>query len=112
MSFCLLPNKVYKTNPTNIGTVIFQAVNGNVNLYGTNVTKYKKLADGKVRLIIPEFSELIPIWDDLILQNTVVPMSCLCDWIGFISDNPDTRLWLNLGINTRITETDEYIIVD
>ena len=111
MSFCLLPNTVYKTNPTDIGTVIFQAVGGNINLFGTNVTKYKKLEDGKVRLIIPEFNELIPIWDDIILQDTVVPMSCLADWIGYTSDNPDTRLWLNMGINTRITPTDEYIIV-
>ena len=111
MSFCLLPNTVYKTNPTDIGTVIFQAVGGNINLFGTNVTKYKKLDDGKVRLLIPEFNELIPIWDDIILQDTVVPMSCLVDWIGYTSDNPDTRLWLNMGINTRITPTDEYIIV-
>lgn len=112
MSFCLLPNKVYKTSPMNIGMVIFQAVDGNATLYGTNVTKYKRMPDGKVRILIPEFSELIHIWDDIILKDTVVPMTCLCDWIGFTSDNPDTRLWLNLGINTRITETDEYIIVD
>ena len=48
MSFCLLPNKVYATNPTHMGTVIAQAVHGNALLYGTNVKKYKKTSDGVI----------------------------------------------------------------
>ena len=110
MSFRLLPNTVYKTNPTNIGTVIFQAVNGDVHLFGSNVTRYKRSKDGKVRVIIPEFNDLISIWDDTIIKDTVVPMSCLTDWIGFTAENDNVELWLNLGIDTKITETDEFVI--
>lgn len=108
MSFRLLPNKVYATNPTHVGTIIFQAVNGNAELFGTNVTHYTK-NDNKQRIIIPNFNELLPIWDDLILKDHFVPMTCLTAWIGFKTKEEGTELWLNQGINIRLTPTDDYI---
>nr|DAP54573.1 MAG TPA: PTH2-tRNA hydrolase, type 2 (PTH2) [Caudoviricetes sp.] len=109
MSFCLLPNKVYATNPTHMGTVIAQAVHGNVLLYGTNVKKYKKTSDGKVRVIIPNFSEMAVIRDDLLLENTFQPLTCLTSFIGFITKEEGTELWLNLGIDIKLTPAICYI---
>jgi hypothetical protein len=109
MSFCLLPNKVYATNPTHMGTVIAQAVNGNALLYGTNVKKYKRMTDGKVRIIIPDFSELHVIRDDLLLMNTFQPLTCLTSFIGFITKEEGTELWLNLGIDIKLTPAMYYV---
>lgn len=104
MGFRLFPNRVYATNATNLGVVIFQPVGGNIQLYGTNITKYDS-TNGKKRIIIPEFEELILIWDDWMQKDTVNPMNCLTSWIGFKSDNPDTEVWVNAGINETITPT-------
>lgn len=100
----LLPNKVYATNATNLGNVIMQAVNGDIQLYGTNITKYSSI-NGKKKIIIPKFEELIIIWDDLIQKNTVNPMNCLTSWIGFTSTEPTAEVWVNTGINENITPT-------
>lgn len=102
MGYCLKPNIVYATNETNLGTVIFQPVNGDIQLYGTNVTKYSNV-DGKKRLIIPEFNELIKIWDDLMQKDTVNPMNSLVSFIGFTSENPEAEVWVNTGINNKVT---------
>ena len=32
-------------------------------------------------------------------------MNCLTSWIAFEADNPDTELWVNTGINLRLTPT-------
>ena len=109
MSFCLLPHKVYATNPTHMGTVIAQAVHGNALLYGTNVKKYKKTSDGKVRVIIPDFSEMAIIRDDLLLENTFQPLTCLTSFIGFTILEEKTELWLNLGIDIKLTPVICYI---
>ena len=109
MSFCLLPNKVYATNPTPMGTVIAQAVNGNALLYGTNIKKYKRTSDVKVRVIIPDFSEMKIIRDDLLLQDTFQPLTCLTSFIGFITKEKVTELWLNLGIDIKLTPAIFYI---
>ena len=109
MSFCLLPNKVYATNPTHMGTVIAQAIHGNALLYGTNVKKYKKTSDGKVRVIIPNFSEMAVIHDDLLLENTFQPLTCLTSFIGFITKEEGTELWLNLGIDIKLTPAICYV---
>lgn len=109
MGFRLLPNKVYATNSTQMGVVIIQAVNGCAELYGSNITRYKN-DDGKMRLIIPEFNELLPIWDDILLKDTFTPMTCLTSFIGFTTKDEGTELWLNMGINERLTpcfEVDE-----
>lgn len=102
MGFKLLPNRVYATNPTNLGTISFQPVNGNAQLYGTNVTKYKNVNGDKL-LIIPDFSELIIIYDDWMHKDTVHPMSALTSFIGFKSDNPNAELWISSGIDVRVT---------
>ena len=112
MSFCLFPNKVYATNLTNLGQVIAQAVNGNALLYGTNVKKYKRTPDGKVRIIIPDFSELAVIRDDLILQDTFQPLACLTSFIGFMTKEEGTELWLNSGIDIKLTPAVYYIKED
>ena len=109
MSFCLFPNKVYATNPTHMGTVIAQAVKGNALLYGTNVKKYKRMQDGKVRVIIPDFSEMAIIRDDLLLENTFQPLTCLTSFIGFETKEEGTELWLNLGIDVKLTPAVYYI---
>jgi hypothetical protein len=33
MGYCLKPNIVYMTNPKHLGSVIFQPVNGNIQLF-------------------------------------------------------------------------------
>lgn len=109
MAFKLLPNKVYKTNQSNLGTIVFQAVGGDAQLKGTNITKYN-VTDNRRRIVIPSFDDLIDITDDLIPQNTVNPMTGLTEWIGFTGD--DTILWVNGGIDERITpaESAEEIV--
>lgn len=102
MGFRLLPNKVYATQSTQIGMVIIQAVNGNAELYGSNITHYKN-DEGKMRLIIPTFDKLLPIWDDILLENTFTPMTCLTSFIGFKTKEEGTELWLNMGIDERLT---------
>lgn len=104
LGFCLKPNKVYATDMTNLGLVIFQPVNGNVQLYGSNVTRYIN-KNGSKKIIIPEFKDLILIWDDWLQKDCVHPMNCLTSWIAFEADNPDTELWVNTGINLRLTPT-------
>ena len=100
MAFKLLPNKVYKTNQSHLGTIVFQAVGGDAQLVGTNVMKYNVTNDQR-RVVIPDFDELISISDDLIPQDTVNPMTGLTEWIGFTGD--DTVLWVNTGIDEKIT---------
>lgn len=104
MGFCLKPKVVYATDMTNLGVVIFQPVNGNIQLYGSNITKYKSV-DGDKRIIIPKFEELILIWDDWMQKDCLHPMNCLTSWIAFEADNPDTEVWVNTGINNRIVST-------
>ena len=109
MSFCLFPNKVYATNLTNLGQVIAQAVNGNALLYGTNVKKYKRMENGRVRIVIPDFSELAVIRDDLLLKDTFQPLACLTSFIGFMTKEEGTELWLNSGIDVQLTPAVYYI---
>lgn len=104
MGFRLLPNKVYATKQTNLGNVIFQPVGGNIQLYGSNITRYSN-ENGNKKIIIPKFEELIQIWDDEMIENTVNPMNCLTSWIGFTSNNENTEVWVNAGINENITPT-------
>lgn len=104
MGFRLLPNKVYATKQTTIGNVIFQPVGGKIRLYGSNITKYSNI-NGNKKIIIPKFEELISIWDDEMLENTVNPMNCLTAWIGFTAENENVEVWVNAGINERITPT-------
>lgn len=104
MGFRLFPNKVYATQATNLGVVIFQPVGGNIQLYGTNITKYDS-SNGRKKVIIPKFEELIKITDDVMAKDTVNPMNCLTSWIGFTSDTPGTEVWINAGINETITPT-------
>ena len=79
------------------------------SLYGTNVKKYKKTSDGKVRVIIPDFSEMAIIRDDLLLENTFQPLTCLTSFIGFTTLKEKTELWLNLGIDIKLTPAICYI---
>lgn len=102
MGFKLEQNKVYATNPTNLGTISFQPVNGNAQLYGTNVTRYSS-KNGEKRIVVPSFDELVLIWDDWLQKDTVNPMTALTSFIGFKSDNPETELWVNGGIDIKIT---------
>ncbi len=100
MAFKLLPNTVYKTNQSHLGTIVFQAVGGDAQLVGTNVMKYN-VTNGERRVVIPNFDELINISDDNIPQDTVNPMTGLTEWIGFTGD--DTVVWVNTGIDEKIT---------
>ena len=102
MGFCLKPDTVYKTNLTPLGVIVIQPVGGNIQLYGTNVTLYDSSNGGK-KLIIPEFKDLIIIWDDWIQKDTVNPMNCLTTFIGFKADKPDTVVWVNEGIDIKNT---------
>ena len=104
MGFCMKPNKVYAFNPTNLGVVIFQPVNGDVQLFGSNITRYSS-ENGKKRIIIPEFDELILIWDDWLQKDCVHPMNCITSWLGFKSKEPDAEVWVNQGINLNLTPT-------
>lgn len=104
MGFCLKPGKVYKTNQSNLGVVIFQPKGGDIQLYGTNVTKYAN-ENGKKRIIIPSFDDLILIWDDLMQEDTVNPMNCLTTFIGFTSECEDAEVWVNTGIDETVTPT-------
>ena len=106
MGFKLLPGKVYATNPTHTGITIFQIVGGDVQLFGTNITKYSN-KNGDKRILVPEFEDLIVIWDDVMQMDTVNPMSCLTTWIGYKAVDPldPVEVWVNAGINERITPT-------
>ena len=94
MGHCLKPNTVYMTNPKHLGVVIFQPVNGNIQLFGTNVIHYNNIK-GKKEVIIPSFDELICITEDWMMKDTVNPMTGLTNFIGFITDNPETEIWIN-----------------
>ena len=74
-----------------------------------HVKKYKKTSDGKVRVIIPDFSEMAVIRDDLLLENTFQPLTCLTSFIGFITKEEGTELWLNLGIDIKLTPAICYV---
>lgn len=109
MGYCLKPNIVYMTNPKHLGSVIFQPVNGNIQLFGTNIVKYDS-TNGRKDVIIPPFEELICITEDWMLKDTVNPMTALTNFIGFLSDNPDTEIWVNNTgvINETKTPTFDY----
>lgn len=104
MAFKLLPNKVYKTNQSTLGVIVFQPVGGDVQLKGTNVTKYD-VTDGKKRIMTPSFDDLITITDDMMTADTVNPMTSLTSWIGFEGD--DAVVWVNTGIDTNVTPADD-----
>ena len=49
------------------------------------------------------------IRDDLLLENTFQPLTCLTSFIGFITKEEGTELWLNLGIDIKLTPAICYI---
>ena len=102
MGFCLKPNIVYNFNPTNLSLVTFQPVNGDVLLYGSNITRYSYI-NGNRKIIIPKFEELIPIYDDYLQKDCFHPMTSIVTWLGFKSDNPDAELWCSQGLNITVT---------
>lgn len=106
MSYRLLPKQVYLTKQTNLGIMVFQPVNGDTQLYGSNVVKYhvNKLT-GKKTLIKPKFEELIKITDDLLPVNTVHPMNNLTTWIAFDSEAENAEIWCTHGIDESVTPT-------
>lgn len=110
MAFKLLPNKVYKTNQSNLGVVVFQPVGGDIQLVGTNVTKFN-ITDGKRRIVKPNFEDLITITDDMMSADTVNPMTCLTSWIGFTGDD-ESCVWINGGIDTTVTPAEEGELID
>jgi hypothetical protein len=102
VGFCLKPNTVYMTIPTPLGVTVFQPMGGDIQLFGTNVTRYSN-KDGNKRIIVPDFDELILIWDDWMQDKTVNPMNTLTTFIGFKSKNPDAVVWVNNGIEVKVT---------
>lgn len=108
MGFKLKSNTVYATQPTDLGIVIFHVVKGKIQLYGSNVTYYKNAQNPKI--IIPKFEELTEIEDDLLVGKCVHSMSCLTNWIGFKSLDDDYEVWVNQGINIKLTPTENVII--
>jgi hypothetical protein len=108
MAFKLLPNKVYKTDPSTIGVVVFQPVGGDIQLKGTNVVKYKETNNSK-KIIVPSLDDLITITDDMMAADTVNPMTCLTTWIAFEGD--DAVVWVNGGIDITVTPADSGEIV-
>ena len=49
------------------------------------------------------------IRDDLLLENTFQPLICLTSFIGFTTLEEKTELWLNLGIDIKLTPAICYV---
>lgn len=113
MSFKLLPNTVYATVPTQISIAIIQPVGGPIRMFGSNIVKYDG-TNGKRRIIVPKFEELILLWDDdTLAPDCLHQLTSMSSWIAF--DVPggekDVEAWITHGINEKITPID-YVILN